>query len=98
MRLIDADAFIDWCKEIVSVDWNKRVAPTSWADAYEDVISELECAPTIEAEPVRHGHWISLEPEIGLFACSECEYKILRTECNYCPNCGAKMDGDKNDE
>ena len=39
------------------------------------------------------GKWISLEPEIGLFACSLCDHRILRAECNFCPNCGAKMDG-----
>ncbi len=54
----------------------------------------IEIAPTIEAEPVRHGKWIDLEPTIGLFSCTECEHKILRAKCNYCPRCGARMDGD----
>lgn len=40
------------------------------------------------------GDWICLEAEIGYFACSECDHRILRAECNYCPNCGAKMDGE----
>lgn len=51
--------------------------------------------PTADVVEVVHGEWISLEPEIGLFACSKCEHKILREECNYCPNCGARMDGKK---
>ena len=38
------------------------------------------------------GQWIPLEKEIGLYECSICGHKILRAECNYCPNCGAKMD------
>ena len=37
------------------------------------------------------GQWIPLEKEIGLYECSICGHKILRAECNYCPNCGAKM-------
>lgn len=37
------------------------------------------------------GRWIPLKPEIGLYGCSICEHKIMRAECNYCPNCGAKM-------
>ncbi len=49
--------------------------------------------PTIEAVPVVHGEWISLEPEIGLFECSLCGHKILRAKCNYCPDCGAMMKG-----
>jgi len=53
----------------------------------------VEDAPTIEAEPVRHGRWICLEPEIGLFECESCGHKILRAKCNYCPSSGAKMDG-----
>ena len=38
------------------------------------------------------GQWIPLEKEIGLYECSICGHKILRAECNYCPNCGARMD------
>ena len=67
--------------------------------------AELEFLKTREEKTkadvveVKHGHWISLEAEIGLFSCSECEHKILREETNFCPNCGAKMykDGDSDD-
>ncbi len=48
--------------------------------------------PTADVAPVKHGKWINLEPEIGLFECALCEHTILRAKCNYCPNCGAKMD------
>lgn len=41
---------------------------------------------------VVHGEWICLEAEIGFHCCSLCGHKILRAKCNYCPNCGAKMD------
>ena len=41
---------------------------------------------------VKHGKWISLEEEIGLYSCSICEHKIIKAKSNYCPNCGAKMD------
>lgn len=53
--------------------------------------------PTIEAEPIRHGHWIE-EKSIGdcCYKCSECGFirdaYLLEIE-NYCPHCGAKMDG-----
>ena len=40
------------------------------------------------------GEWISLEPEIGLFACSLCDHRIICSKCNFCPNCGAKMKGE----
>ena len=44
---------------------------------------------------VRHGYWI--ECNYGLtFECSECKYPTEYNLTDYCPNCGAKMDGDKN--
>lgn len=55
---------------------------------------------TIEAEPLRHGRWESDEADV-LFHCSACETQISTSwdyDCdemwNYCPHCGAKMDGD----
>ena len=54
----------------------------------------------LKAEPVRHGKWI---PIMGLnrqnekFICSECicqfDYKF-----NFCPHCGARMDGERKEE
>lgn len=48
-----------------------------------------------EGELRKHGQWIPLEKEIGLYECSICGHKILREECNYCPNCGARMDEER---
>ena len=48
--------------------------------------------------PVRHGRW---EKQRGIYSCSECgmtcPYDVQADvieywACNYCPNCGAKMD------
>ena len=58
----------------------------------EDVVEILQGLPSAEVEPVKRGKWIPLEEEIGLYECSICGHKILRVECNYCPNCGAKME------
>ena len=52
----------------------------------------VEDIPAADVVEVRHGKWVCLEAEIGFFACSECDHTILRAKCNYCPNCGAKMD------
>jgi rubrerythrin len=55
----------------------------------------------VDAVEVVHGRWIEKEyvdePYGGyyLFHCSECGIPNAR-ERNYCPNCGAKMDGDGN--
>ena len=55
-------------------------------------------APSADVAPVRHGQW---EKQSGLYSCSECgttcPYDVQADvieywTCNYCPNCGAKMD------
>ncbi len=43
----------------------------------------------------KKGWWVCLEPEIGYFACTVCDHRILRAKCNYCPNCGADMRGEE---
>lgn len=69
---------------------------------------EVDDAPTIDAEPVRHGKWTrNYESSWGdsRFMCSVCHCKESVPTCNgeptvwdYCPNCGAKMDSnDSND-
>lgn len=48
-----------------------------------------------EVQPVTHAEWICHEPEIGLYySCSRCGYNALQGMYKFCPNCGAKMDGD----
>lgn len=53
-------------------------------------------APTIEAEPVRHGKWLySSDAEPVYRICNQCgsSYKVRKEETfNLCPSCGAKMD------
>ena len=54
-------------------------------------------------EPVRHGRWEDWWPGIGLimtgeemlYRCSVCDAKYSTVENKYCPNCGAKMDGEE---
>ena len=51
--------------------------------------------PTIEAEPVRHGRWIEGTSR-GSYSiyCSYCgSHKETICPTDYCPNCGARMDG-----
>ena len=48
----------------------------------------IENAPAVDAVEVVHGRWV-------FWNCSECDYETSDLT-NYCPNCGAKMDGDGN--
>ena len=59
----------------------------------------VDDAPTVEAEPVRHGRWIDrngniVAPFWERYECSICGARSDESE--YCPHCGAKMtDGDE---
>lgn len=65
------------------------------------VVSDFEELPAADVAPVRHGRWIFKHP--NGWACSLCgEWGLMidnRGICksNYCPTCGALMDG-KEDE
>ena len=59
----------------------------------------LREAPTIDVTPVRHGRWVSVPHKLAR-VCSVCNrdepYKFADIDADvydYCPNCGAKMDG-----
>ena len=65
----------------------------------------IDNAPTIDAEPVRHGLWIQSKIVPDYHYCSLCKVAHkMQMSCNvyvllkYCPHCGAKMDGGKDDE
>ena len=46
---------------------------------------------SFDIAPVRHGKWV-YNPGDNIPYCSECMMP-QDSECNYCPSCGAKMDG-----
>lgn len=93
MRLIDAD----------KLESGEVIIPTeNGGYEYVEVFykDDVDNAPTVEAEPIRHGHWIE-EKSIGdcCYKCSNCGFirdaYLLEIE-NYCPNCGARMDEEVN--
>ena len=98
MRLIDADALGIGKANRDCFDDPK------YADGWNSAIEIINNAPTIEAAPVRHGRWVmtlyTTTSKRGRvisnkkLACSECGYSNGRKQNNYCPDCGAKMDGD----
>ena len=92
-RLIDKRCAIKHLKELLK----NNIMPTEWYEGAKSAITLLQKEPTVDAEPVRHGHWIShfddLFPEESTQECSVCHAEQMGTMLNdnYCPNCGAKM-------
>ena len=105
-RLIDANACLkDLCDTCKSLYGGKCQA----APPYECTIREtLSKQPTVDAVEVVHGRWKSrpiykINGEgrgikyCDFHYCSECGTgRPIVPPYNYCPNCGAKMDGDEN--
>lgn len=72
---------------------------SSFAMTRSRLIDSISKLPATDVAPVRHGWWVHEHISEGYawVMCSECEaviHKILiNKRLNYCPNCGAKMDG-----
>ena len=83
MRLIDADKLV----QQVESPYTEYPVMIEIRKAIMKMIQE---APTVDAEPVRHGYWIDVNGDGSLWRCSVCG----ETQCcnsNYCGDCGAKM-------
>lgn len=116
MRLIDADALCDDVMERYCKDCEKRkgMKRGKWRVIYEiseapcracevdDLKMELDEAPTIEAEPVRHGKLLRTEAYPHKLYCGECYNTLIPNDeaveqnwtlkPKYCMYCGAKLD------
>ena len=74
-----------------------EAAKHAWAKGLEPS-QYIEVLPTADVAPVVHGRWVHdgrrIERGIDWCHCSECgKSDNFCTRTNYCPNCGAKMDG-----
>jgi hypothetical protein len=95
-RLIDANAI----EAKIEKNFRRLVASQNKPDLAAalsyvgDLIIE---APTVDAVEVVHGRWIDVNGRkyLGSY-CSHCN-KWCDYKYNYCPNCGAKMNGGNED-
>ena len=71
-------------------------------DAIE-ILDEIHFAPAADVVEVKHGRWIKRTHDDGdgvgyiLYHCSLCDSPNARKR-NYCNNCGAKLDGGKEND
>lgn len=89
-RYIDADK-IEYIKA--------PLAPLIKGDviSWQDIVfkGDIDNIPTADVQEVRHGKWVQVEE--NKCRCPNCDIVALialypHGDKNYCPNCGAKMD------
>lgn len=105
MRLIDADVLkpkiLEYVKALERIKYCYGYDTfgkyyNGKKSAYLNAANLIDEAPTVEER--KHGHWVRHN---NIIACSECIWDMYweegNTELNYCPSCGAKMDGESNE-
>ena len=87
-RYIDADEFV------------KRVIQYP-RQSTKTIGLALADTPTAEVRKVKHGEWINTRqdaPMFGFYYCSLCGRRRTSPQDNFCPNCGADMRKETEDE
>ena len=110
---IEREALLQVLEELGGWDDPPDLWAEGYAWGTFSALRRVEDQPTADVVEVRHGKWIETQEPLGWcdVDCAECsvcheswiideDSSIDDYECmwHYCPNCGAKMDGDTNDE
>lgn len=89
MRLIDAEELLKILQK------QQQLGNVNDSRGRAKAILEVIHAPTVDAEPVKHGKWFhDMEGYARCSCCNEHEQNEVAFFFTYCPNCGARMDGD----
>ena len=76
------------------IDWYRPYGQTDEPIPFETLVSDLRDMKAADVANVRHGRWLFVDTDTEqFFLCNRCKKKEY-WESDYCPNCGAKMDGD----
>ena len=88
---------LNWLKKDIYDEYSGALYDGCETDA--ELIDEI---PAADVVPVVHGHWVEQEDGRGetYYDCSICgeswttiDGTPMQNNMNYCPNCGAKMNG-----
>ena len=107
-RYIDVEPLEDKLKEHI-----RKTEIELMLGALSTFLRLLDITPTADVAPVRHGMWVDVDRMQmhdlhgvltwgNSFMCTECNFKTFAVEghmsqYHYCPNCGARMDGENGD-
>ena len=73
-----------------------KIAPNDFVGIAKYFADQIIAIPAADVAPVRHGRWINKQGGFWEIAtCDQCggRYPTVGITPNFCPNCGAKMDG-----
>ena len=90
--IVSATAFpdADYIKNLCQNPANSE----DWLGGVCDAINAVEDVNAVDAAPVVHGKWEVIE-NCGITRCLACKWNFKGyIEYKYCPNCGARMDGE----
>ncbi len=98
--LISREALLQQIGEKLNVLRGCNDFKEAWGMRYAMVM--IQNAPAVDAVEVVHGRWERLNYVNGWARCSRCEStweleKIDAFNMTFCPNCGARMDGESNE-
>ena len=96
MRLIDADNLIKDIEIAKSTHRYEDIGCRCFRRGMDRAIRIARQQPTVA--PVKHGYWINIDAKFEnmyvAHQCSICKSEFLGDASNFCPRCGAKMDGE----
>ena len=76
--------------------YDRKNGNKHFINGIESVLEYAENLPAADVAPVVHGQWETNSDRPDLLICSVCKcgFDMWKHDPhNYCPNCGAKMDG-----
>ena len=95
VRLIDANALKD-----AHIECPNNISFFDFGEIVERFLQTVDEQPTVDAVPVRHGHWEIVPNDKNTdgyykMRCSVCGGTLwsIQSEELFCCKCGAKMDG-----
>lgn len=91
---IDREAAVKAVKDYAHMVIDKGRKSLDTVDDTLNIVARIEKIPSADVDPVVHGKWMPFHSEAAgdIQYCSACEIGF-DAKTDYCPHCGAKMDG-----
>ena len=100
MRIGESLKMDEYIRREDVIEWFMPYAHAGESIDADVVISDIKGMKAADVAPVRHGRWekVAWWQHQNRYECNECSLCGCRVKpkftYNYCPHCGAKMDGD----